>query len=287
MNLILSVAIFCYFAVPLVSCIQAFSVKFKSGSDPSDCEISVSGKKSYTITDKEKKMFGLDAVKSAVTSIMGVSPLSISFKSSETNHYATHGWSEVKVTVTAVSGEITSFDSGPTVLKRTPLVNRSGKTVTQTTTLSQTITNTIESSWDTSESFSIGETIDVSAQLFGAGVKSSTSLNFALQFGQGGSKSESKSTTLEDSVSVNLEPHSSVYAMLSSSFNKADAEVRYEVTLSGYIVATFWSKIKGRAVWELEVNSVLDILGEPISIPITQFIELGWYGESSIGTEDK
>jgi hypothetical protein len=153
------------------------------------------------------------------------------------------------------------FDVHPEVGASTLLDNRNGLLdTTSTFTLTDSITNTVATTHQTSNSIKQGIGVDIkaTAKFFGSGVDVTTKLSFEYSF----SWSDTKATTLAETKTVAQQiplkvPNGKAYKVILT-FNKAELTVPYSalIYVEGTSEANFTSAVNGKTKFTADAGTL-------------------------------
>jgi hypothetical protein len=270
---------------------MGISVRIKAGRDVGSSSIEASGSIQHVITDKERALFGLNdnALKQAVKAYFGKAP-NDAFLCSPTpwnDLYKTYGWSQVQTVLVVQKAQILEITSNPSIIKTTRLQNTSSKPGTFSARVNDSVTNTIETNWNSTTSLEFSQSLEYSVGIEGlASVGGSTSWSFSQSFGVGGSRSESVSVGSDEGVSVDLAPGESVEAQLAVSSGAMRARVFYKAYLLGKTAINYHPTFKDHHFFALDIGAVMAAGGLDNSLHFTEDIQLGYYSNAEVRLSD-
>jgi hypothetical protein len=229
------------------------------------------------------------AIKGAVAKYFGQAPDDVYFHSSTPwgDLYKTYNWGQVQTTVSVVSATITEISANPTIMMTTEFDNSgSPNEGTYTAVISQDVQNTVETNWSMSETVTVGQQVEYGVSFLGSGAKGTTSLSFAMGFGQGGSKSTTVTLGSSTGVSVVLKPHQVLKGQLSATKGSLKIRVVYQASLSGLLAINYGGTYKGHHFYALPVDGVMAAGGINNAIQFTEDIEVGFFSNAKVQVTD-
>ncbi|EHM46274.1 hypothetical protein HMPREF0880_03544 [Yokenella regensburgei ATCC 43003] len=267
--------------------IMGINVQVNTDADPKKTTVSASGSIQHVITGNEVNSFGLSdsALKDAVAKYFGKRPNDAYLKSPTPwgDLYKTYGWEQVQTVLVARSAQVLSVNSSPSIIKTVILKNNSNKPATFNASVSDNITNSVETNWNVTTSVDFSETVSYEVSFEGLGsVGGSTTWSFGMSFGVGGSKSESISIGSDQGVTVDLDPGESVEVQLTASIGSLRARVFYDVYLTGYSAVNYNPTFKDHHFWALNIGDVMSAGGISNNRQITEDITVGYYSNAQV-----
>ncbi|HEX8430682.1 MAG TPA: hypothetical protein VF625_05320 [Longimicrobium sp.] len=253
-------------------------------------EVTASGTVTHIITDDERDSFGIgdSVLKLAVEMYFGQLPAD-AFLHDPTpwnNLYATYGWAPVTTVLTAVKADVVEVTSEPIFLGQNTFTNSSNKVGTFTAGVSDSVSDTVESSWSETHGLAASQMIRYGVSFLGAGGGGETTLSYNATFGTAGSESTSFTVGSEQAVSVVLQPGESVIAKLNASRGTIKVRVTYSVSLQGNTAVNYGDTFKGHHFWALDIGNVMRAVGLPSSFEITEDLEIGYFFNAAISLEN-
>lgn len=247
------------------------------------------GEETYVIKDEERASFqiGTDQeLKNAFGKLMGKTPDDI-FLHSPTpwgDLYKTYNWPEVKNHISVKDITITEITSEPSIIATKTFENNSSQKAVYNTSISESMTNTIESSWTNEDKFSAGYTIKGSFSVLPGvvNIESGYTFNFDHSWGKGGSTASSTTLGSATGVSVELNPGEAVIAQLTATKGRIKVKVKYRAYLTGNVASNYSSVYKGHHFWWWDVNDVIAAAGTNNEKIITNDLEFGYYSNAKV-----
>ena len=270
---------------------SGFNVSIVAGKDKDSSSVKVEGSVQHIITDAERGTFRLNdaQLKDAVQKSFGKRPNDAYLHSSTPwgDLYRRYNWQQTSTVVTAVSGEILDVTSKPVALATKTLENHSSHEATFTANLSETVADTVTSTWNVQRTLSVNQKIKYEIGFLGTGGGGETDISFSQSWGEGGSESKTVTVGSSAGVSVTLKPHQSVEATLTASRGVMKVRLRYGTRLTGYTAINYNPTYKGHHFWALWLPSVMAAAQIPNSVETTEDIELDYYSNGKVEIKDK
>lgn len=264
---------------------MGIQISIVGGSNGVPSTANATGSDQHIITDKERGTFNVNdaSLKAAVAKYFGKSPNDAYLHSPTpwNDLYKTYGWSQVKTVTVPIKAEILSLNSQPTVLEQRTFKNDSNVKGTFNTSISDEVSNTVETNWSTGGTLEISEAIEVGVN-FIADAKSTTTLSYSQSWGVGGSKSQTTTIGTTTGVSVELDPGQSVIAMLSASKGTLKVRITYQSYLTGICAVNYNPTFKDHHFWALPIESIMASGGLSNKVVSTQDFELGYYSDGKV-----
>ncbi|BBH54522.1 follicular epithelium yolk protein subunit [Fluviispira sanaruensis] len=268
---------------------MTISVNIKAGNTIADSKVNVEGFEKYVITSAERNSFGFGTdslLKEAIGKLMGKNPDYAYLTKNQTELYNKYNWSEVTVILNAKSTEILELSSKPSIIKTQTFRNNSSVTAVCNASISSQITNTVTSTWSSSNSVSFNEKVKCKATFLGLGIEEETTFGYSYNWGQGGSNSQTETIGSTSGFSVTLNPGVSVQANLISSKGTMKIRIVYTATLIGETVFDYSNTYNGHHYYASSINDVIERAGSPRSVDITEEIDIDYYSNSQIDIID-
>ncbi len=266
------------------------TVQIVAGLTTSSSSVSASGSVQHIITDTEVNSFGVQDrnLKNAVGKYFGKNPNDAYLHSPTpwNDLYKTYGWPQVQTVLTVASATITGITSQPVIVAQQTFKNNSNKQGTFNVGISDTVTDTVESNWSTTNSIDVTQTIEYGISFLGAGGGGSTSMSYSRTWGQGGSNSQSVAVGTSQGVTVVLDPGESVLAQLTASRGVMKVRIVYQASLIGATAINYNPTFKDHHFWGLDLPSVMNAGQIKNSLQFTEDIEIGFYANSEIELKD-
>jgi len=262
------------------------TVQIIAGTSASTSSVSASGSVQHIITDKEVQTFGIPdgKLKDAVAKYFGKSP-NDAYLHSDTpwgDLYKTYGWPQVQTVLNVASATVTGITSEPVIVAQQTFKNNSSVRGTFNVGISDTVTDTTESNWSTSNTIDVSQTVNYGISFLGSGGGGSTSMSYSRTWGQGGSQSKSVAVGSSQGVTVELDPGESVQALLTASRGVMKVRIVYQANLIGSTAINYNPRYKDHHFWALDLPSVMQASNINNSLKFTEDIEIGFFTNAEV-----
>jgi hypothetical protein len=268
-------------------------IEITAGRTKGESSVKASGTIKHLITDKERELFGIGGgsgggLHKAVKKYHGKEPNQAYVRSKAGKHklYKKYHWPQIQSVFRVKKAEILEITSKPTIIGTYPLNNPSSHTATFHAETMETVSNSVESNWSSTRSYSLEQEFEYSVKFLGAGGGGKTSMTYTQSFGEGGSETTTHTVGSSQGVSVTLEPGKSAKALLSSSKGTMRVRITYEVFLTGVTACNYNPTYKGHHFWAFNIGSVLRAAEKPTHIEFTEDLEIGYFSNGSVTLED-
>lgn len=269
---------------------MGIEISVKAGSDAATSSVNASGSVQHIITDKERTTFGIQdgGLKDAVDKYFGKRPNDAYLHSPTPwdDLYKTYGWPEVQTVLVVQSATIRGITSEPVIVATKTFTNSSSKKATFDASISDQVTNTVESNWSETDTIEVGQKFIYNVSFLGAGGGGETSMSYSHSWGQGGSESKSITVGSSSGVQVELEPGESVEAVLTASRGVMKVRVVYRAYLTGDTAINYNPRYKDHHFWALGIGGVMGAASLPTTREYTEDMEIGYYSNSKIELRD-
>jgi hypothetical protein len=121
---------------------------------------------------------------------------------------------------------------------------------------SDNVDDTAETNWSQTLELSLSQEVGYKFEIKGTGFEGKTTFTMTGDFQRGGSTSRTVTVGQTSGVVVELEPHESVKAILSSNVGSAGIRVVYEAYLSGVTAVNYDPAYRDHHFWGLGINGV-------------------------------
>ena len=265
---------------------SGFNINITAGGTPETSSVSVSGKEQHIITGEERNTFQLNdyQLKKAVETYFGKSP-NDAYLCSPTpwgDLYQTYNWEQTETNITCASAEIVSFEANPIIVKQQTFTNESSHTGEFTVSISDSVTQSTTTSWETGGDFTVGQTFKYEIGFLGTGGGGETSMSYTQSWGKGGSETKAVTIGSTAGVTVTLEPGESVIASLSASRGVMTVKIRYQSVLTGMTAVNYNPTYKGHHFWGLGLPSVMSSAGISNKIISEETIKVDYYSNGQV-----
>lgn len=272
---------------------MGIEIQINAGADVATSSVSAKGRLWHVVTAKEQKSFGLgdyEVLRNAVAKSFGAYP-NDAFLHGPTNSdwptlYEDYGWPEVNTVLWVESAVITGITTEPVTVANKTFTNNSTRKATFNASISDQVENTVESNWSETDSIEVAQKITYECSFLGDGGGGETSISYSHSWGTGGSESKTVTVGSTSEVSVELDPHESVEAVLTANRGVMKIRLVYHAVLSGAIALNYNPRYQGHHFYQTNVDTVMRTSGIPNSLTFTEDIEVGYYSSSKIELKD-
>jgi hypothetical protein len=269
---------------------MGIDISIHAGLTAGTSNASASGSIQHVITDTEVGSFKISDgdLKNAVDKYFGKRP-NDAYLHSDTpwgDLYKTYNWPQVQTVLVVESATVTGITSEPVIVAQQNFKNTSSVKGNFNVGISQTVQNTVSTSWSKTDTITVGQKFSYKVSFLGAGGGGETSLQYAHSWGE--TKTESQAITVGTSsgVSVTLDPGQSVDAVLTASRGVMRVRIVYRAYLIGDTAINYNPTFKGHHFWALDIGSVMASAGIPSQQTVTEDLEIGFYANSQVELRD-
>ncbi|XP_013178598.1 PREDICTED: spherulin-2A-like [Papilio xuthus] len=279
------------FLIVLTVVESKISIDVNIGNTPNNITINYSGFEVNVIGKKEIELFKISNanIKQAVKEHYGRKPNNVYLKSPTPwgDLYKKYKWEEVSRVLTVKSAIIKSINKKQIIILSHDFENVSNNTIKVNTGISQTVENTITTSWAKSKETTISQDIEYEVNVMFGKAAGKTGISFTSTWGESEERSESVTISASSSVETELKPGQAATAVLSASKGSLEVEVLYLATLRGNVVVNYKSAYKGHHFFGPSVDGVMKSGGIDNEVIIKEIINIGFYTEANLKVYDK
>ena len=263
-----------------------FQINIDVQNEVEKSTVRVAGSEMHVISDAERRTFGLgdEALKKAVEACFGKRP-NDAYVCSPTpwgDLYKTYNWEQVTVHLRAVEATLTDVSTKPLMLKEQIFRNNSSIPGFFDVSISSDVSDTTETNWSQTVELSFTQSVSYGVGVFGG----ETSMTLSTSFQQGGSTSRSVTVGQSSGIQVELQPHTSVKAILSSALGTLKIRVVFEAYLSGVVAVNYNPTYRDHHFWALGVDAIRQTVGLPNVFRIVNDVTVGVYSKGETTLED-
>ncbi|PWC19616.1 ETX/MTX2 family pore-forming toxin [Brenneria corticis] len=190
-------------------------------------------------------------------------------------------------TLQPVSSRILSQNSTPEIVMDQVFANNSSVSGVYNVKISQSVQNTVKSSWNTGGKLSVGQKVQYGISFLGTGGKGESSISYEQSWGIGGENSKTITLGTESGVQVTLQPGQAIIAELVASRGTMRVQVDYRASLSGQSAVNYNPVYKDHHFWGLPITQIMRSSNINNAIVSSEIIEIGFYANSQIILRDK
>ncbi|WP_186646047.1 follicular epithelium yolk protein subunit [Fluviispira vulneris] len=261
-----------------------------SGSDIYNTQVLPFGYEEHFITPEEREMFNIgkeSQLKNAVEKHLGERPEDVHLLAEESpwgKIYNEYNWSPVKTSYYVADITIADVSQETVIISQKEFENKSSIVATYNASITESVANTIESTWNSSNKLSAGFNIKGKFSILAVETEATTSIGFEHTWGKGGTTRHMTTVGTSTGLSVTLKPKESVIAELIATRGRLKVKINYNVVLSGYILANYYPPYKDHHFWFMTIHKVL---GKKHTRKVTENILINYYSNTKVVLKDK
>ncbi|CAH4037566.1 spherulin-2A-like [Pieris brassicae] len=275
--------------LPIIS--AKISINVSNGNNVTDVRVEYSGYDIHVINNEDIKLFKINQLylKEAVRRYYKVRPQSVYLKSPTpwNDLYKTNDWEQVSRILSVKSATLKLNNKQNTVVLSQDFENYSNSTIKVNTALSQSVENSISTSWSVSKEWSVSQQFEYDVNVIFAKIAGTTGFTWTSNWGKNEEKSETFTIGATSSVETELKPGQAVTAILTGNKRVLEIEVVYAATLRGNVAVNFKKSFRGHYFYGPSIVSVLNTAGMDTEKLITENIKIGVYIDHSLKVFDK
>ncbi|KAB8032067.1 ETX/MTX2 family pore-forming toxin [Fluviispira multicolorata] len=259
------------------------------GADRSSSNVTAIGYESHIIRQDERELFQIgknSQLLDVVENHSGNRPEDVNLTNSDEpwgSLYDKYDWQPVTSNYMIKDIVVTEIKQVPVIIANKVFENKSRKIATYNASISDSVANTVESTWNTSNKISAGFSIKGKVQVYGAEVEPSLSFGFEHAWGKGGTTRQMTTVGSTTGLSVTLNPNESVIAELVATRGKMNVKIKYYLILTGFAAVNYFPEFKGHYFWAYPINNILN--GEKYKV-ITENIQIDYYSNAKVVLKD-
>jgi len=294
---------------------MTISIKIQIGEDGKSATVTCEGYDEHIITTEECETFHLIPVQynNAIKNLLGKSPdhsglfspvWSDDMEKNKQDMYQYYDRLPDQVkTRTMCSSPDGKITVNPNDIKLEPVIvssrvfeNDTSTPATFNASISQSVQNTVASSWEIGGALTLGMSMSMSVGILIVSASATYSASYSQSWGIGGQKSKSVTIGDESGVSVELQPGQKIIGELSAYRGTIKFQIPYKSNLAGYAAAIFDDNVTYNGVKsQYQFITIEDVIknnkkanGDPFSYPIesTETIEVDYYTQATIVLRD-
>ncbi|XP_050673240.1 spherulin-2A-like [Leptidea sinapis] len=243
------------------------------------------------ISDSDINLFNLNRkqLKVAVKKHFKATPQNVYLKSPTpwNDLYKSNNWEQVSRILSIKSITVKEDKQKPTIVLSQDFENFSNSTVKVNTALSQSVENTITTSWITNKEWTVSQEISYDINIIFAKFAGSTGFSWTTTWGKSEEKSETTTIGATSAVETELKPGQSVSAVLSANRRSIRMEITYLATLRGNVAVHFNKPLNGHHFYGPSIISVMKNGEMETEITIVENINIGIFVDHSLKVYDK
>ncbi|CAH2061795.1 unnamed protein product, partial [Iphiclides podalirius] len=267
------------------------SIDINVGTNASDITVVHSGFEANVVGDREIELFniGKTNIRKAVKDHYGRAPSNVYLRSPTPwgDLYRTYNWEQVTRVLTIKSARVKGVTRKPMIVMSHDFENMSNVSIKVNTGISQTVENTIATSWSRSKEVTVSQEIDYEVNVLFAKASGTTGISFTSSWGETEERAESTTVGSSSEVETELLPGQAVTAVLTASRGALEVEVLYVETLRGNVAVNFKNALDGHHFRGPSIDAVMKSGGLKNEIVVKETIRLGFYTDASLKVFDK
>lgn len=221
---------------------MGISIVIKGDIHKESATVQASGFQEHVISDQNEKEaldMGDGSITYGVKQYFGKEPNDVFLDSNACNKilgydlFSKFNWEQTKLILTPIKAEITGITSEPKMISQAFFENKTDKTATYHADMRQSVTESTSHTWSSTNTISIGASINCSVELPGAKFGTDRTLSYSYAWGESKTASKAIEIGFESGVSVDLDPGETAIAKLSASQGKMTVRVTYKAYVDG------------------------------------------------------
>lgn len=283
---------FVLLALPALA-LARIDIELSGKFDPQNPNLQVyfSGNDVAVVSDDERSTFkiGDSNLKDSIRAYFGKRPDDAYLRSPTPwgDLYQSYGWPQVTRTLIPRSAKILAISSQPQIVMRQVFENNSTKPATFNVGISQSVQNTVSSSWSKGGDLTIGQEISYGVDIEGIVGGGSTSFSYTSSWGENTEKSQSVTVGASSAMEILLQPGQGVIAELQATRGSIKVEVEYTASLSGSSAVNYGKTYKGHHFWSLDIRAIMSSGGLSNSVVSKEVLDIGFYSNSKVIVHDR
>ena len=266
------------------------SVFIEAGSNSASSRVTASGSVSHIIADEERTTFRItdSELKRDVGLFFGREPDDAYLHSPTPfgDLYNKFGWEQVRTVLEVADTEMLGVTTESLSLKSQNFINNSSRTGNFDVSITDSVTNSVSSSWSTGGTLSVGQKFTYDVNFLGTGVGGETSVSYSQSWGIGGVHTKSVTMGSTAGVTVTLKPNQAVKAVLSASRGVMKVRITYKAYLTGTTAVHYGNRYKDHYYWDMPIASVMASGNNDNTHKSTEDIEIGYYSNGQVQLYD-
>ena len=254
--------------------------------------VKATGIESHVIRNEERKLFKIDnseKLKDILEDYTGQRPDDVNLSSSDFPWgylYHDYNWNEIETEVGVMKIKIQDIVTQPVIVTKKIFKNKSKKQATYNASITDTVTNTVESSWTKLNKIAYGYIIKGSFKISDMGGEANQSFTFDHSWGQGGITRHMTTLGSSTGVVVTLDPQESVTAELIATRGTMKIKVKYDLKLKGSAVINYESTHNGHHFWSMPIEKIFQKAQIPNYRTVTEEILINYYSDAKVIIRD-
>ncbi|CAH0403737.1 unnamed protein product [Chilo suppressalis] len=275
--------------------LKVISAKIKiditAGSNPKDVVVKYSGADLKVVTDHEINLFRINDrnLKEALKKRYGTKPTNVYVKSPTPwgDLYKKNYWEQVTRVLTVKSATVKTASMRPEIVTSHVFENFSNKTIKVNTAISQTVENTVSSSWSKFNELTVSQEIEYDVNVVFEKITARMGISYTSSWGKSEEISEAVTIGSSTSMETKLAPGEAVTSVLSANRGAMEIEVIYKASLKGNVAVNYKRKVNGHHFLGPTIQDVMGNGNLSNEKTYIQTIKVGFYSEATLKVYDK
>ncbi|XP_048480379.1 uncharacterized protein LOC125489233 [Plutella xylostella] len=265
------------------------NIEIKAGRI-NETKITYSGHEIENVNEADMELFKIDRdfLMIATKLYLGRRPSSL-FLNGPTpwnDLYETYGWEPVKKVLTIESARVKSITKKPIQVLTHEFSNDFNNTIKVNTGISQSLTNTLTTSWSKTKEIGVTQGIDYAINVIFLKASGNTEFSFTNTWGKSEEVSQSMTVGATTNVETELAPNTKAKAILTASKGTLIVEVVYLAKLRGNVAVNYQRKFKGHHFYGPNIDTLMNKGGVKNSVRVTETITLDYYTDASLTVQN-
>lgn len=272
-------------------CDSKIKIDITASTNEKDVKVHYSGIETKVITEADMNLFKINQniIRDAVQKYYGRKPSDVFLKSPTPwgDLYKKYNWKEVQTQLIVDKIKIKGIKNNTVIIINNDFNNFSNKTIKVNTGMTQTVENTVSTTWSKDKEVSVTQNFDYDVNVIFAKIAGSTGISYTTTWGKSVEKSESITVGSSTGVEVELSPKQAVTASLQATRGLVQIEIEYKLKLIGLVAINFKRKIKDHHFYSPSIETIMKAGDLKNFVKKTEIIQIGFYTDTSIKVFDK
>ncbi|XP_022828600.1 spherulin-2A-like [Spodoptera litura] len=251
--------------------------------------ISYSGSELDLISDNDINLFKVQRLHNAVKQHLGKEPKDVYLRSPTPwgDLYKTYSWQPVMRVLSIKSARVTRISMEPVIVLSHDFENLSNQTVKVNTGITQSVENTLTTSWSKEKEYTVSQEIEYEFNVGFSKAKGVTGFSFANRWGVSEEKSKTQTIGSSSGMETELKPGQAVTAVLSAKAGFLEVEVIHKASLVGNLAVNYKRPYRGHHFWGPLIQDVMKSGNMDNEKTITERIKFGFHVHAFLKVYDK
>lgn len=248
-----------------------------------------SGSEINLISDNDINVFKVQRLHNAVKQHLGKEPKDVYLRSPTPwgDLYKTYGWQPVKRVLSIKSARVTRLTMDPVIMLSHDFENLSNQTVKVNTGITQTVENTLTTSWTKEKEYTVSQEIEYEFNVGFSKVNGVTGFSFTNKWGVSEEKSQTQTIGSSSGMETELKPGQAVTAVLSAEAGFLEIEVTHKASLVGNLALNYKKAYRGHHFWGPLIQDVMKTGNLDNEKTSTERIKFGFHVHGYLRVYDK